>query len=173
MKKVVITGPPFAGKSAVIKDLEDKGYKVEYETAREVLNVLRNMNFKDPHKERRDLFQKEVLRFQLEKESRKCESSLIFYERGIIDNLAYYHLDKIQPPEELVFLSKIRRYDVVFYFEPIPKEKVGRSILDERERMLLESLIFNSYLDCGYTPIRVPVLSVEDRTNLILREVMK
>ncbi len=90
MEKIVITGPPFAGKSLVIKELGNQGYNTVDESAREILNSLRNLNFIDPHKNKRDYFQREVVLRQIKIEDENRNIPLTFYDRGIVDSIAYY-----------------------------------------------------------------------------------
>ena len=168
MKRIVITGPPFAGKSSVIKELENQGYNVVDESAREILNSLRDLKFIDPHKNKRDYFQREVVFRQIKIEDENRHLPLTFYDRGIVDSIAYYRLDNLEPPKNLLELANIRRYDSIFYFAPLQNIKNGRVIRDENERKELEGLIMETYREFGYNPIYVPELSIKQRVSFIL-----
>lgn len=168
MTKIVFTGPPFAGKSTVINGLWERGYNVVHESARVILDSLRDLKFRDPHKERRDLFQREVIEHQIRMESQNQNVPLTFYDRGIVDNVAYYRLDGLQPPRDLISLASAQRYDTVFYFEPLEKAKMSRTISDEEEVRVLEKLIREAYAEFAYTPIEVSEMEAEKRIDFIL-----
>lgn len=171
IKKIVITGGSGAGKSSVVEMIKNKGYRVECEVAREVLDELRRDGYENPHKKNRDFFQREVLRRQLKKERELIDfEGTIFLDRGIVDNLAYYRLDGIEPPEYLKFLASKIRYDHIFYLELIPKSKLWNRDIDDKERIYIEHLILEEYSKYGYNPIKVPELIPNERVNIIFKE---
>ena len=145
---------------------------MEYEIGREVLDELRGTGYKDPHKEDRDTFQREVLRRQLTRERELNNlDGIVFFDRGIVDNLAYYRLDGIEPPESLKDLAINARYDKVFYLDLIPQNGLQNRNLDETERIRIGELILEEYTRYGYYITIVPYLPLDRRTNLILRGV--
>ena len=171
MTTIISTGPPFSGKSSVIDRLKEQGYNAVPESARYVLDSLRSLRFKNPHKEKRDLFQREVMTRQLSLEDQNQQAPLVFYDRGIVDNLAYYLLDGLEPPSDIVSLANSRRYDMVFYFKSLEKSVGDRVVTDEEEKRALEKLIKETYLACEYTLIEVPETDVETRVNFILERI--
>ncbi len=171
MRKVVITGPPLSGKSSVIKELETLDYNVVHESAREIIDLLRGLKFKEPHKEKRHLFQREVVKLQIRKEDGVSHFPLIFFDRGIVDSIAYYRLDDLELPTSLVGLVNARRYDKVFYLKPLSNIGEDRGPIDETERMRLEILTLQAYKDFGYSPIEVPEMSLRKRVDLILENI--
>ncbi|MBU3904521.1 MAG: ATP-binding protein [Nanoarchaeota archaeon] len=167
-KRIVITGASGTGKSSIIEMIHDKGFCVEHEIARELIDDLRRYGHKNPHKENRDSFQKEVLHRQLEREKKLIDfEGIVFFDRGIIDNIAYYRLDEMEPPGYLKNLARDIRYDYIFYLEPISKDKLQNRNLNDKERIYVGQLILNEYLRYGYNPIKVPELTPDERINMI------
>lgn len=127
--KIAFTGGPCAGKTTMISNLreylEEKGikYLVVPETATELIDA----NLKVPEKDI-NFFQELVLKKQLSKENitleyanmflNKEENVIIIYDRGIIDNKAYFpNLNDFKTMIDNNGLSEIElldSYDLVF-----------------------------------------------------------
>ena len=127
--RVVLTGGPCAGKTEVLKRLVEyfnkkEGHKVfcVSETASEVINGGLKFNEASSVKE----FQKVIFNLQLAKEkqfdmgiqnTKKEDTNIIFYDRGLFDNIAY--LDSEEDFDEFCIDNQIDkqqyldRYDMV------------------------------------------------------------
>ena len=127
--RVVLTGGPCAGKTEVLKKLvqyfnQKEGHKVfcVSETASEVINGGLKFNEANSIKD----FQRVIFNLQLAKEksfdigvqnTKKEDTNIIFYDRGLFDNIAY--LDFEEDFDDFCMESRIDkqqyldRYDMV------------------------------------------------------------
>ncbi|MFA6383296.1 MAG: ATP-binding protein [Parcubacteria group bacterium] len=89
----VITGAPSSGKTTLIKQLEEKGYYVIHEVAREYIDkeMAKGKTIEEIRKNERH-FQDEVLKMKIDLEKKLSKNKIIFFDRGIPDSLAYYKL---------------------------------------------------------------------------------
>lgn len=168
-KWVVITGAPSSGKTSVIEQLKKLGYRVAPEVARSYIRQLMHDHVNTMY-ERADVrIQDKILSLKLLRESNLNPTHRIFFDRGLPDSLAYYKLYRL-PISELYHHFYTFRYEAVFFLEPLPlvNDDVRIETLEVTQK--LNQLIYQSYVECDYDPIRVPVMSIEERTQFILEQ---
>lgn len=170
--KVVITGGPGTGKSTVIKYLEDKGYTCMQEVSRQItLNArkkgIEQLFITNPIEFSNQILEERVKQFtQANANSKK----LIFFDRGIPDVSAYLDFNHTNIPEHYHQKNKLYKYNYVFL---MPPWKNIYSSDNERyenfeQTKIIHKYLKKTYLNLGYTPIKVPKLSIEKRANFIL-----
>lgn len=168
--KVVIAGGPYCGKTTLVGALKDAGFEVISEAALEVISEEQENGNMTPWQDRAH-FQKKILELQVHQFNQAHESILVF-DRGIPDGIAYYYLDGLTPPDEALHAAKKHVYDVIFIpellDEYIPGVTRGESI-QERERV--HSFIKKSYEDLGYKPIIIPKGSVQERVLFVKKAI--
>ena len=122
----------------------------------------------------RDKFQKEVLKTQIEWEKEipiNIETAIL--DRGIPDGTAYYRLDNLEPPKELMEAARKTNYKKIFLFDMLKFKNEGVRAEDEETQHKIYGIIKETYESLGYNPIRVPVISPEERLDFILEEIRK
>ena len=167
----VITGAPCSGKTAVIHELKQRGYKVIHEVARAYIDeMLASGLALDQIKADVYHFEHHILQEKVKIESTLAEDETFFFDRGVPDSIAYFKLAGLNP-EEPVNQSKSVRYKRVFLFARLGffKDKVRTE--DEKEAVKLNSLIEESYRLLEYDIVHVPVLSIKKRANFILQQI--
>lgn len=167
----VITGAPSSGKTSVINELAKQGFSVKNEVARELieLGISKGRTLEHIRSDALAL-QKDILETALAREMGLDPTKIIFLDRGLPDSITYFRragLDGI----EAVAASYLYQYRAVFIFDrlPIVQDHVrteDNKIADEIDKALEED-----YKSIGYTPIRVPVISIRERTEFILKAV--
>lgn len=171
-KKFVVTGTLASGKTTIIKNYRPECYKVE-EAARYIIERAQNKNstlydsdcvpWKDFHK-----FQDEVLKLTIDWETtfdNRYPYSL--HDRAIPDAIGYYREKGLEPPQRLFELARAANYTEVCLLMPLPfkPDKVRR---ETPERQLnLHNFIEQAYVDCGYTPLLIPTVSIPTRLDMI------
>lgn len=172
-KKYILTGGPGSGKSTTLAELakrkryvlnEVAGYLIKRELARKG-NIL-------PWTDR-DRFQKRVLEKQLcwEREIPE-EIEYSFQDRGIPDGIAYYKLDGLEPPRELVEAAKQAGYRGVFLLEPLQIYKNTEIRREDRETgMRIHNALEETYRELGYEIMKIPPITIETRADMILERV--
>ncbi len=181
-KKIVITGGPSTGKTAVIEVLKQKGYHCLEEVIRamtlakkaEESDVVFQSNpivsFTDPA-----AFNQMILDARLAQYKSVIASAdaLAFFDRGIPDVLAYMDCFGQQYDESFKNVCKTNKYDMIFL---MPPWKDIHIVDNERFETYEESLrinecLANSYSSFGYDVQVVPKDTILNRVDFILDSV--
>jgi len=166
----IITGAPCSGKTSVIKEIERRGFHTIDEVARAFIDNQLNAGQRlDQIKADILQFERHILYAKIKVENSLAKSELIFFDRGVPDSIAYYNLEGLHPAEPLK-LSRRTRYRKIFFFERFDFLKDGVRSEDEKIAALLNDLLLEAYGQAGYNLIMVPVMSVEDRTDMVLEK---
>ena len=163
----VMTGPPGAGKTAVLEVLRERIACIG-EPARRVLAAQRETGGtatgdKDPAQ-----FVAEMLALAIA--DHQSAEGLVLFDRGVPDLLAfcaYYGL----PDAAVRRAARERRYaNPVFWFPSWPDiyTKDAERRLDVDGAKAFGDLIKAAYLSCGYELVTVPQLSIGARANFVL-----
>lgn len=166
----VITGAPCSGKTAVVRDLEIRGFRVVHETAREFLKKerkSRGCTFESPDFRKKS--QTAILNLKLGIESALPVNETVFLDRGVPDSIAYYLLHGLDT-DEIMKRGRRHRYRRVFFCERLPLQADSIRSEDETTVARLQVFLLQAYREFGYTVIPVPVLSIGERTDFILKQ---
>jgi predicted ATPase len=165
----VITGAPSSGKTSVIRKLEGLGYRVVHEVARaRIEEALKKGRKLAEIKADALIFEQHILDRKIDIEASLPKDAVIFFDRAVPDSIAYFKLEGLNPAECLE-KSKIVRYRKVFLFDRLVFEKDPVRSENNAIAIKLEHLIESSYSMLGYNILRVPVLSITQRTEFILQ----
>ena len=164
----VITGAPCSGKTAVIKQLEQRGYAVVHEVARAYIDAgLAQGKTLEQIKADEWGFERHILMAKVKLEAGLASDDVIFLDRAVPDSIAYYKLCGLDPAEPRQ-KSRTVRYRKIFLFErltflidPVRSE-------DETTADRLGRLIEESYQSLGYKLIHVPPAGIAERTEFVL-----
>ena len=167
----VITGAPSCGKTTVVNSLAKMGYKVVPEVARVLIDeeVKNGRTLKDIRKDEFG-FQKRILKTKLEIEKKLPKNEIIFFDRGIPDNVAYLKAYNIDYEHELKICKK-KSYRKIFILDRLPFEKDYARIENEEMAAKIHRLIKEVYTALGYEVIEVPLMSVKKRVKMILSNI--
>jgi predicted ATPase len=166
---IVITGGPSSGKTSVINQLQSLGHHIVEEIARPLINegVLH------PQKDR-DVFEREVLRRQLEAEKDLLNSSEIIFldNSGILDGPPFYTMAGMTAPPEFRETS-LKRYALAILLEPLGfYEEDGVRSEDLQFTQAITELLYQDCVDNGLPVVRLSgKLSVEQRVEEVLKQV--
>jgi len=165
MRKYVITGGPCVGKTTTIDELARRGHQTMPETARMIIQEeLAKPNGVLPWT---DLlgFQYLVLNRQMDLE-KYLEGDSFFLDRAI-DGIAYCRLGGIKVPKELIYFAKTNRYDRILLLDQLPYKQDCERREDSVIAKKIHDEIFRVYTDFDYSPIRIPVLPLGARADLV------
>jgi predicted ATPase len=167
---VVITGAPSSGKTSVIDELAKRGYPIQSEIARELIEeclrhgmTLAEVRGVDYVKE----LQEKILRFKLGRERALDKSTLVFADRGTPDSIVYFALAGLDV-KRAIEASQIFRYRAVFMLDRLPLVKDGVRSENDAAAAKIGRAIEEAYENLGYKLTRVPVLPIEKRADFIL-----
>ncbi|KNC79660.1 hypothetical protein SARC_07949, partial [Sphaeroforma arctica JP610] len=94
----------------------------------------------------------------------------VFLDRGLPDSVTYYRFTQLDPNEALQHCFA-RRYSHVFILDPLPLELDGTRVEDEQRALAIDQWLERDYTLMGYTVVRVPVVPVQERLQMVLQYV--
>lgn len=142
----VLTGGPSAGKTMLIKALEERGFHIEHESARIVIDEGIESG-KTIEEIRRDegAFQRAVYEHKLQREKRLDPKELIFFDRGMQDTHAYNTFCGAPISEDMRSAMSDAKYKKVFLLEPFKYEEDYARVESEEDRDTLSNLLREAY----------------------------
>lgn len=174
-QKIVITGGPGTGKSSIIRQLEKHGHECLHEISRQVTLEAQKQGIDQLFLEKPLLFSEKLLegRKIQHREADMISATTVFIDRGIPDVLAYMNYFKTEYSPYFRDECLAHSYDKVFFLPPW--EEIYQSDNERyesfKEACLISKHLFETYQTYGYTPIKVPELSVKDRISFILNQI--
>lgn len=181
-KRIVITGGPSTGKTAVIEVLQQKGYHCLEEVIR-AMTLAKKTEESDVVFESNPIvsvtdpaaFNQMILDARVDqyKSTLKSSDELVFFDRGIPDVLAYMDCFQQEYDESFKNACSTNKYDLIFLMPPWKEIHV---VDNERFETYEESLrvnecLENSYTSFGYDVQIVPKDTILNRVNFILDKV--
>lgn len=165
----VITGAPSSGKTSVIKELAHRGYAIQGEVARELieLGISQGKSLEVIRRDAKDL-QREILEVALAREMALDLDKRVFLDRGLPDSITYFKLAGLDGLEARA-TSYLFQYRAVFLFDRLPVVKDDVRTEDEALADKIDKMLEEDYKSVGYTPIRVPVMGIQERADFILK----
>jgi len=165
----VITGAPSSGKTTVISALEQLGCPVVHEVARNYIDKELKKG-KNIRQIKADIlsFERHILYKKVEIEKSLLKDAPVFLDRAVPDSIGYYILEGLSP-DEPIKKSKQTRYKKIFLFERLKFEKDDVRSENDKIAAKLNRILKESYQMLGYEIISVPLLSIDDRVDFILK----
>lgn len=176
---IVFTGPPCSGKTTIINALAERGYDVQPESVRQFAEQLQKTKHPTQSLEQ-TLLGKEMhyvsLYARIVGEQHTSPTQITLFDRATPDSFAYFDLNHHDVTRAYAIAKthvQKYRYAMVFLFEKLPMKHDGVRYENDAERDRLFDLYDKHYRAVGYMPIRVPVMSIDDRLNFVLQEIKK
>lgn len=170
MPRILITGGPGAGKTALLTELAARGYTVLGDSAREVISSRRAQGL-SPRPEPKD-FALEILRRDIRNyEAVEPAAGLCFCERGVVDALGMMLESGALPPHEVAALLARYPYDrTAFVLPPWEAIYTRDSERDQSfaEAVVVHGMILRWYKQCGYALQELPRTTVQARAEHVL-----
>lgn len=167
----VVTGGPDSGKTTTVEYLSKLGYHTVAEYARLLIDkeLAKGKTIEEIRKNRKK-FQDNALELKLELEKKTPKDRTVFLDRGVPDTLAYYRFLKLKVPKRLFVIGK-NRYKKVFLLDILTYKKDYARIESKKEAEEIHRQIKKAYKELGYGILRIPVMSVENRVKMILKNI--
>ena len=173
LKRIVISGGPATGKTSLIYGLQKQGYSCFHEVSREIIREQLEANSGILPWQNLTAFSELVF------EGRKSQflaafHSSSFYDRSLIDTLAYMVKDGLPIPEHWLADVQDHRYDNPIFITP-PWKEIFANDHERRESweqvLHIHEFLMSSYAQYGYDVVLVPKVTVEERIEFILSHV--
>ena len=164
----VITGAPSSGKTSVISELAQRGFAIQDEVARELIErgLSGGRTLADIRQDAKSL-QTRILEVTLAREMVLDTKATIFLDRGLPDSITYFRLAGLDGFEARV-ASYLFEYRAVFIFDRLPVVKDAVRTEDEKLANKIDGMLEEDYRSIGYIPIRVPVMPIAQRADFVL-----
>jgi predicted ATPase len=164
----VIAGAPSCGKTTLIGQLADQGFRTVPEGARLYIEkeMARGRTIDEIHANAAAR-QRGIKDMHLSIEGGLRATDVAFLDRAIPDCLAWDRLFGLNP-NELLPECFHHRYASVFILAPLPYEKNGIRLKDASIVGYLDEWHVRDYTALGYDVVRVPVLAPEERLAFVL-----
>ncbi len=168
----VITGGPCTGKTTMINQLSERGYKTTIEHARHYIDTqtIKGRTV-DEIRDNKRAFQLGVLKMQIKQEAQLNPNDIVFLDRALPDTLAYYQFLGLEYDERLIEQCNKYCYSRVFILDRLPLINDYARLEDEQEQIRIHNLIIKVYESYPCTIIHVPVLPPNERMEFILNHI--
>lgn len=176
-RRIVITGGPGSGKTALVNFLEKEGYSVMHEVSRDVTLQAQKEGIEQLFLEDPILFSEKLMEGRIKQfnAGEECDGPVLFYDRGMPDVTAYLDFAGTNYPENFSENCLKHRYDSIFVLPPW--EEIYEQDNERYESFEQAEKIFqflkNGYENYGYLIHEVPVGSIKQRVEFILETIKK
>jgi predicted ATPase len=164
----VITGAACSGKTTLIDQLADKGFRTVPEVARVYIHrEMAKGRTRDEILGNAAALQRGWVDLQLRFERRLPVNEVVFLDRGPPDALAYCRVWGLDPNALLAACFQ-HRYASVFILDRFPVQQDGMRFEDDAAADFIDEWHARDYSALGYRVVRVPLLSPEERLAFVL-----
>lgn len=173
-KRIVITGGPGSGKTALISNLEKKGFDVMHEISRDITLKAQKEGIAQLFLEKPILFSEKLLEGRLKQfhQAKESKAPILFYDRGMPDIVAYMDFASTEYPNTFSEACLLNRYDEIFLLPPweaiYEQDNERYESFEEAEKIF--HYLKTSYENYEYDVHKVPIETVEKRVDLILKK---
>ncbi len=166
----VITGGPSSGKTTMVNMLKDEGYKTTIEHARHYIDLqkVEGKTIEEIRKNQLE-FQRGILDMQIAQEEALDPNEVVFLDRALPDELAYYRFLNLPIDEELKNALDKFVYKKVYILDPLPLVKDYARIEDEAAQKAIHNLLTEVYESMQSPVVHVAVMEVEERMKFIIK----
>lgn len=175
----MITGGPGTGKTSLVEHLESGGHTCYPEIIRTLTEAAKELTPDVEFRSNPLAFVDDPMSFNKKLlEGRKAQylnaekdsASLIFFDRGIPDVLAYMDFFQQGYPQDYELACKELRYDRVILLPPWKEiyRADGERFESFHEARKIHTFLLRTYERFGYDPVLVPTAPVPERAAFIL-----
>jgi predicted ATPase len=167
--RIVLTGGPGTGKTSIVNALKTKGHFCFEEISREIIQEEMEKGSDVLPWDNLDAFSERVISGRL-KQYESAPEGISFYDRSIVDSIAYLHLDELPVNTDWHQLALSHQYNKVVFITP-PWKEIYETDNERKESFNklidLHEILWHTYEEYGYRLVEVPRMTIEERVNFI------
>ncbi len=164
-----ITGPPCAGKTTVLKALENRGFPVIHERGRFVIESALAAGFSTNEIfEDQQLLQETILKAKIIAHLENPPQKLTILEDGIPESLAYFSIENLDAAS-FTHVFDLFRYQKILFFDGLPLMNDPARPHNPEKISQLAKMKKQVHQEMGYEIIEIPVLPVAERVEMIIK----
>lgn len=168
----VLTGGPGSGKTTLIQNLAAAGFATSVEAGRGIIRDQVAISGTALPWHDRALFAELMLAWEMRSHAIASETpGPVFFDRGVADVIGYLKLVGLPVPTHVERAAQEFRYNRKVFVLPHWPEIFAQDNerkQDEDEARRTHASMVKTYTACGYDPVEVPKVSVEQRLAFIL-----
>ncbi|NVK26479.1 MAG: ATP-binding protein [Flavobacteriia bacterium] len=173
IKRIALSGGPGTGKTSLIHELERRGFPCSHEYSRHIIQQSLDTGSNVLPWDDLDTFSEVVMEGRIE-QHKAAEGAIHFFDRTIIDTIAYQEADNLVVREEWIRAAEKYRYFETVFITPPWKEiyhadEQRRESFEKLER--LHEFVVKTYSEYGYNVVEIPKFNVEERANWLLKTI--
>ena len=167
IQRFIITGGPATGKSSIVEYFQKIGYPCFEEVSRK---IIQEQNIQTAAKN----YDFETTVFQERKTQYLVATKLHFYDRSMLDGLAYMKLQNIPIPQQMLTDLTTHRYESKVFIAPAWEEiyhQDSERLESFEEAIAIDKSLREIYQSFGYELVEIPLTTVEERVKFILSQI--
>ncbi|MDE1178396.1 MAG: AAA family ATPase [Edaphobacter sp.] len=171
---IVITGGPGAGKTALLDELQQRGFAVAPEVAREIIREQMASGGDAVPWSNREAFARQMLVRSIGQwQQLQSAEGLVFVDRGIPDTLCYARLAGLsrEMQQDAYAACCEMRYATPVFIAPA-WQQIYETDMERKQSFEEAEATFErmreTYEDCSYSLKQLPLVSVGERADFVL-----
>jgi predicted ATPase len=176
MKKIVLKGGTYAGKSTLLSHFAAEGHTVVPEAGQIIIAELNEKLGMEQQKKWRaenpiEFYERIIAKQEeLEASATAVDGKIMFLDRGIPDYLAFLRLVNVEIPKHLWDMAQKHAYKLTIICEVLSsfsdRAETGRS-LNREASIKLQTLVSEVYQELGQPTLFITEAPIEQRIQLI------
>lgn len=171
----IITGGPGVGKTTLLTELENRGYPVVPEVARQLIKEQQKVNGEALPWKNKELYKEIMFDRSVESyahtEKNRNDDQLVFFDRSFLDTICYAQLIDTAISEAMEMYAENWKYNALVFILP-PWQKIYKTDhqrqQDWDEVLLTHTKMKETYKSYGYQIVEVPKVDVKSRVDFVL-----
>lgn len=165
----VLTGGPCAGKTTLVREFEADGIHVIHESARAIIEEgLSAGKTLDEVRADPAAFTAAIIDRDTANLDRHGNHERVFFDRSILDNIAYHRILNLTPSAELLAAAERAAFRKVFLLDLLDYQLDEARNETPEEAARIHTALEAAYRDYGVPVVKVPVLPVEERVAFVV-----
>lgn len=166
---VVIDGSPSSGKTTIIQALHRAGYRIIPEVGRAYIELeLARGRTLGEIRGNEERLQRALIALYAEQFQRLNPCQSVILDGGFPHAQAYIELNATPNMPDVLALCRPFHFKKVFLCDALPFEDDHVRTEDAAKATFLDRRIEEIYRELGYEPMRIPVMTVEERAACVL-----